>query len=65
MYLLGRSYAKQDQYELARETLNQLVLGYPNEKYSNKASSLLNDIQGKTAPVPEETEENKEEPTKG
>jgi outer membrane protein assembly factor BamD len=65
MYLLGRAYAKQDQYDLARETLNQLVQGYPNEKYSNKASSLLNDIQGKTAPVPEETEENIEEPAKG
>ncbi len=65
MYLLGRAYAKQDQYDLARETLNQLVQGYPNEKYSNKASSLLNDIQGKTAPVPEETENNAQEPSQG
>ncbi len=66
MYLLGRAYAKQDQYDLARETLNQLVQGYPDEKYANKATSLLNDIQGKTPPPPpEETPENMDEPAKG
>ncbi len=60
LYLLGRSYAKSDQYDLARQTLNRLVQEYPNEKYSGKATSLLNDIQGKTAPPPQE--EKKEEP---
>ncbi|MCI0482352.1 MAG: outer membrane protein assembly factor BamD [Candidatus Dadabacteria bacterium] len=60
LYLLGKAYAKSDQYDLARQTLNRLVQEYPNEKYSGKASSLLNDIQGKTAPPPQE--EKKEEP---
>ncbi|MGH7892432.1 MAG: outer membrane protein assembly factor BamD [Thermodesulfobacteriota bacterium] len=60
LYLLGKSYAKSDQYDLARQTLNRLVQEFPNEKYSGKATSLLNDIQGKTAPPPEE--EKKEEP---
>lgn len=54
MYLLGRAYAKQDEYDLARVTLTQLVQNYPDQKYANKASSLLNDIEGKTAPIPEE-----------
>ena len=53
LYLLGRAYAKSDQYELAEATLNILVEEYPNDKYSGKASSLLNDIQGKSAPLPE------------
>lgn len=60
LYLLGKAYAKSDQYDLARQTLNRLVQEYPNEKYSGKATSLLNDIQGKTAPPPQE--EKKEEP---
>ena len=60
LYLLGKAYAKSDQYDLARQTLNRLVQEFPNEKYSGKATSLLNDIQGKTAPPPEE--EKKEEP---
>lgn len=60
LYLLGKSYAKSDQYDLARQTLNRLVQEFPNEKYSGKATSLLNDIQGKTAPPPKE--EKKEEP---
>jgi len=63
MYLLGRAYAKQDQYDLARATLTQLVQTYPDEKYANKASSLLSDIEGKTAPIPEETP--LEEPSQG
>lgn len=49
LYLLGRAYAKSDQYELSRATLNTLVEQYPNDKYSGKASSLLNEIEGKTA----------------
>lgn len=52
LYLLGRAYAKSDQYELARQTLNRLVQEFPNEKYTGKATSLLSDIQGKTAPPP-------------
>ena len=60
LYLLGKAYAKSDQYDLARQTLNRLVQEFPNEKYSGKATSLLNDIHGKTAPPPEE--EKKEEP---
>lgn len=54
LYLLGRAYAKSDQYELARVALNRLVQEFPNEKYAGKANSLLNDIQGKTAPPPQE-----------
>ena len=65
MYLLGRAYAKQDQYDLARVTLTQLVQTYPDEKYANKASSLLNEIEGKTAPVPEEPQEPTQEPSQG
>ena len=65
MYLLGRAYAKQDQYDLARQTLTELVQSYPDEKYANKASSLLNDLEGKTPPPPEETEENSQEPSQG
>ena len=60
LYLLGKAYAKSDQYDLARQALNRLVQEFPNEKYSGKATSLLNDIQGKTAPPPQE--EKKEEP---
>ncbi len=60
LFLLGRAYARSDQYDLARQTLNRLVQEFPNEKYSGKATSLLNDIQGKTAPPPQE--EKKEEP---
>ena len=65
MYLLGRAYAKQDQYDQARATLNQLVQTYPDEKYANKASSLLSDIEGKTPPAPEETQDTIEEPSQG
>lgn len=67
MYLLGRAYAKQDQYELARATLTELVQTYPDEKYAGKASSLLSDIEGKTAPVPEpnDTPEEVQEPSQG
>lgn len=66
MYLLGRAYAKQDQYDLARATLNQLVQTYPDEKYANKATSLLSDIEGKTAPIPEEKPPDiLEEPSEG
>ncbi len=65
MYLLGRAYAKQDQYDLARATLNQLVQTYPDEKYAGKASSLLNGIEGKTPPVPEPTPDTIEEPSQG
>lgn len=54
LYLLGRAYAKSERYELARDTLNLLVQEYPDQKYSGKASSLLNDIEGKSAPPPEE-----------
>jgi len=52
LYLLGRAYAKSDQYELARATLNRLVQEFPNEKYTGKATSLLGDIEGKTAQPP-------------
>jgi len=52
LWLLGRAYAEDEQYELARETLNVLVQKFPNEKYTGKASSLLGEIQGKTAPPP-------------
>jgi outer membrane protein assembly factor BamD len=64
LYLLGRAYAKSDQYDLARQTLGRLVQEFPNEKYSGKATSLLNDIQGKTAPPPSPSpqDENKAEP---
>ena len=67
MYLLGRAYAKQDQYDLARATLTRLVQDYPEGKYSNKASSLLSKIEGKTPPPPpEETpQEVLEDPTQG
>jgi len=65
MYLLGRAYAKQDEYDLARATLSRLVQTYPDEKYANKASSLLNDIEGKTPPAPEETQDTIEEPSQG
>jgi outer membrane protein assembly factor BamD len=54
LYLLGRAYAKSERYELARNTLNQLVQEYPDQKYSGKASSILNNIEGKSAPPPEE-----------
>ena len=60
LYLLGRAYAKSDQYELARQTLSRLVQEFPDQKYSGKASSLLGDIEGKTAPPPQE--EKKDEP---
>ena len=53
MYLLGRAYAKSDQYELARATLSTLVEQFPDDKYSGKASSLLSEIEGKSAPEPE------------
>lgn len=68
LYLLGRAYAKSDQYELARITLNRLLVEYPDQKYSGKASSLLNDIANKSAPPPEEEtieEEAVEEPQQG
>jgi outer membrane protein assembly factor BamD len=65
LYLLGRAYAKSDQYELARQTLNRLVQEFPNKKYSGKASSLLNEIQGKTTPPPQENKEDKGQPQKG
>jgi outer membrane protein assembly factor BamD len=66
LFLLGKAYAKSDQYDLARQTLNRLVQEYPNEKYSGKATSLLNDIQGKTAPPPqEEKKEETAEPQQG
>ncbi len=66
LYLLGRAYAKSDQYDLARQTLNRLVQEYPNEKYSGKATSLLNDIQGKSAPPPqEEKKQETAEPQQG
>ncbi len=45
--------------------LNQLVQTYPDEKYAGKASSLLNDIEGKTPPVPEQTPDTIEEPSQG
>lgn len=64
LYLLGRAYAKSEQYELARETLSTLVQQFPNEKYSGKASSLLNDIQGKTTP-PAEPKEPEAPPQQG
>ncbi len=54
LYLLGRAYAKSERYELARNTLSRLVQEYPDQKYSGKASSILNDIEGKSAPPPEE-----------
>ena len=59
LYLLGRAYAKSDQYELARMTLNRVIEEYPDQKYSGKASSLLSDIENKSAPPPQE--ENNEE----
>ena len=49
LYLLGRAYAKSDEYELSRATLNTLVEQYPDDKYSGKASSLLSEIDGKSA----------------
>jgi outer membrane protein assembly factor BamD len=64
LYLLGRAYAKSEQYEEARQALNRLVQEFPNKKYSNKATSLLNDIQGKTAP-PKENKEEKGQPQQG
>ena len=67
MYLLGRAYAKQEKYDLARATLTSLVQTYPDGKYSNKASSLLSKIEGKTAPPPpeESPEEVLEDPAQG
>jgi len=65
LYLLGRAYAKSDQYDLARQTLNRLVQEFPNQKYSDKASSLLNEIQGKTAPPPQENKEGQGQPQQG
>ncbi|MFI5322641.1 MAG: outer membrane protein assembly factor BamD [Thermodesulfobacteriota bacterium] len=65
LYLLGRAYAKSERYELARQTLTRLVQEFPNKKYSNKASSLLNEIQGKTAPPPKENKEEKGQPQQG
>lgn len=62
MYLLGRAYAKQDEYDLARATLTSLVQTFPDNKYANKASSLLSKIEGKTPPPPEETSD---EPSQG
>lgn len=62
LWLLGRAYARDEQYELARETLNTLVQRFPNEKYTGKASSLLSDIQGKTTPPPEENAEPEAQP---
>ena len=58
LYLMGRAYARSDQYELARQALNKLVQELPNDnKYHGKATSLLNDIEGKTASPPENTDE--------
>lgn len=54
LYLLGRAYAKSEQYELARDALNRLVREYPEQKYAGKATSILNDIEGKSTPPPEE-----------
>ncbi len=67
MYLLGRAYAKQDKYDLARATLTRLVQTYPDGKYANKASSLLSKIEGKTPPPPpeESPEEILEDPAQG
>lgn len=65
LYLLGRAYVRSDQYELARVTLNELVEQFPNDKYYNKASSLLNEIQGKTAPPPDGNGEGAEQPQQG
>lgn len=65
LYLLGRAYAREDQYDLARQTLNRLVQEYPNEKYSGKASDLLNDIQNKSTPPPEDNAVNAEPPQEG
>ncbi len=65
LYLMGRAYAKSDQYDLARQALNRLVQEFPNDnKYYNKASSLLSEIQGKTAP-PEENKEAPGQPQQG
>jgi outer membrane protein assembly factor BamD len=65
LYLMGRAYARSDQYELARLALNRLVQEFPSDnKYHGKASSLLSEIQGKTAPPEEKTEEGAE-PQKG
>ncbi len=67
MYRLGNAYAKEDRYDLARATLTRLVNDYPDGKYSNKASSLLSKIEGKTAPPPpdETPQEVLEDPTQG
>ena len=62
LWLLGRAYAEDEQYELAREALSTLVQKYPNEKYTGKASSLLGEIQGKTAPPPTPPAETTEQP---
>ena len=54
LYLLGKAYVKSERYQLARDTLNLLVQEYPDQKYAGKASSLLSNIEGKSAAPPEE-----------
>ena len=54
LYLLGRAYAKSERYDLARDVLNRLVQEYPDQKYAGKATSILNDIEGKSAASSEE-----------
>ncbi len=54
LYLLGISYVKEKQYELARQTLQRLVQIFPDKRYHNKANSLLREIEGKQDLQPEE-----------
>ncbi len=49
LYLLGEAYVKQNEFDLARKALSQLIQEYPSAKYSNKASKLLNNIRNKSA----------------
>lgn len=58
LYLLGRAYARSDQFDLARGTLNKLIEESSSDnKYHGKATKLLGDISNKTTPLPEPKEE--------
>ena len=45
LFLMGESYLKAGETELAKEALQRLVHEFPNAKYHNKASDLLSEIE--------------------
>jgi outer membrane protein assembly factor BamD len=45
LFLMGESYLKAGETELAKEALQRLVHEFPNAKYHNKASALLSEIE--------------------